>query len=244
MYEEYGPTYRPASVLVGLLTIGFILYATVAFVGVGSTWMEIGLLNDAQAGMEITESAAAANDMRQGLVGLAQVAITLFTTVLFCCWIYRANKNARALGAEGMSFTPGWCVGWFFIPVMNLFKPYQAVDEIWRASDPQADSQSWAMSSKSGLITGWWWMWIISGLCGQAAMRLSWGAEALPDMMTASVAMMGSYGVDMVLGILAMLVVRSIYDRQDDKFHTTPPPQQQSFDDGPSMPNMPNEMAA
>ena len=47
---------------------------------------------------------------------------------------HRANYNARQLGAADMRFTPGWAVGWHFIPIAWFWKPYQAMTEIWRAS--------------------------------------------------------------------------------------------------------------
>ena len=78
-----------------------------------------------------------------------------------------------------------------------------------------------------------WWLWIISGILSQTSVRLSIGAEDLESTLTASYATMASYATEILLSILAMLVVRAIYDRQDDKFHTSPPQQSQ---DRPDMP--------
>ena len=63
-------------------------------------------------------------------MGVVYLIAYITAVVLYCIWIHRANRNARALGTQGMRFTPGWCVGWWFIPFMNLYKPYQAVSEI------------------------------------------------------------------------------------------------------------------
>ena len=68
------------------------------------------------------------------IVGLLQLPVVLTTGIVFLMWIHRANRNARGLGAEGMTFTPGWSVGWYFIPIANLWKPFQAMKEIWQAS--------------------------------------------------------------------------------------------------------------
>src|SRR5437868_6687462 len=61
--------------------------------------------------------------------GLVTILVFIITGVLFLRWIHRANRNARALGAQGMRFTPGWAVGWYFIPIASLWKPYQAMKE-------------------------------------------------------------------------------------------------------------------
>ena len=45
---------------------------------------------------------------------------------IFCWWLYRAASATRTLGAEGTEFTPGWTVGWVFVPIANVFMPYRA----------------------------------------------------------------------------------------------------------------------
>ena len=72
-------------------------------------------------------------------VGLGALVLNLLAAVAFCVWIHRAASNLPALGRYGMKFTPGWCVGWFFIPFANLVKPFQAVKELWRASHPNPE---------------------------------------------------------------------------------------------------------
>ena len=70
---------------------------------------------DADAFDERTASLA-----RLGLVGL------LTTGVLWFFWLHRAVANARALGRP-TEFTPGWAVGWWFVPLANVVRPYQIV---------------------------------------------------------------------------------------------------------------------
>lgn len=86
----------------------------------------------------ISMAAAEANDARQHLIGGLTILTFLITGIPFLLWIYRANLNARGFGATTMEFHPGWSVGYYFIPIMNLFKPYQAMQQIWKAShNPQ-----------------------------------------------------------------------------------------------------------
>ena len=89
---------------------------------------------------------------------LAQVTIALGTVILVLSWIYRANHNARQLGAADMRFTPGWAVGWYFIPIAWFWKPYQAMTEIWRASVSPSD---WGATPVSPLLRWWWGLWIV-----------------------------------------------------------------------------------
>ena len=73
------------------------------------------------------------------LLLLARIALALGTPILVLMWIYRANYNARQLGAADMRFTPGWAVGWYFVPIGWFWMPYLAMREIWRASVNPSD---------------------------------------------------------------------------------------------------------
>jgi hypothetical protein len=86
----------------------------------------------------------------QGIIAILQLVNLVVLIVLFCIWIYRANSNARQLGATDMQFSPGWSVGWYFIPIANLWKPYQAMCEIWRASRRTGNNSPAARSCRCG----------------------------------------------------------------------------------------------
>lgn len=90
---------------------------------------------------------------------LAQITIGLGTPILVLMWIYRANYNARQLGAADMRFTPGWAVGWYFIPIGWFWMPYLAMREIWRASVNPADLGA---APVSPLLRWWWGLWIVA----------------------------------------------------------------------------------
>ncbi|MCY3700378.1 MAG: DUF4328 domain-containing protein [Gemmatimonadetes bacterium] len=93
------------------------------------------------------------------LLLLARIALALGTPILVLMWIYRANYNARQLGAADMRFTPGWAVGWYFIPIAWFWMPYLAMREIWRASVNPSD---WEAKPVSPLLRWWWGLWIVT----------------------------------------------------------------------------------
>jgi hypothetical protein len=104
-----------------------------------------------------------------GLLGLLLSGVSLFTYVVFLVWTHTAAKNIRSFGHDGFEFTPGWAVGWWFIPVMNWFKPFQALREIWQASDPDAIGGgygSWRGSAVPGTFGVWWGTYLLAGVVG------------------------------------------------------------------------------
>ena len=65
------------------------------------------------------------------------VAVSLATSVAFLMWIHRAYRNLPALRGTPLKCSPRWAVGYYFIPILNFFRPYQVMKEIWRESDPR-----------------------------------------------------------------------------------------------------------
>ena len=59
-----------------------------------------------------------------GITGLGHSLIYLITVIIFGMWIYRAAANIVSAGTDGFSYSPGWAVGWYFIPFANFFKPF------------------------------------------------------------------------------------------------------------------------
>lgn len=131
----------------------------------------------------------------------------LLAVASFCFWIYRANRDARALGASGMSFSPGLAVAVGFIPVMNLIGPYRAVKEIYQASSSRNGSHdAWRFEPVPLVLPVWWGVWIISlawNLVPYASLTASsavWG-QAILEVLRASAA------------LLLIVVVRAIERR-------------------------------
>jgi Domain of unknown function (DUF4328) len=80
------------------------------------------------------------------------------TVVIFLIWFYQASANLRILQAAGVLFAPVKTAFAFFIPFVNFIMPYQIMQEIWRASDPNAvkDMRSWQHVPGGWLVLGWW----------------------------------------------------------------------------------------
>jgi hypothetical protein len=125
-----------------------------------------------------------ANDTRQHVIAILYMACYALTVIVFGRWTYVANKNARALGAFGMQFSPGWSVGWYFIPFANLFKPYQAMREIWNASE---NPQSWGSKDTDPVVNWWWAAFLISGFLGNMSFRAVASASDVSTLESATV---------------------------------------------------------
>ncbi len=189
-----------------------IAIAVIAFI---SDIFEYRLLSSIQKGNYDSEwqmmAAAESNDARQGIIGIIQLAVFIVTAILILKWIYRANLNARQLGATDMEFTPGWSIGWYFIPIAFLWKPYQAMKEIWWASKSPA---KWKGKSTPYLLQWWWFFWIISHFLGQASFRLSLRAKELNELVYANVFTLLSDIWEIPLNLIILAIIARVYKMQ------------------------------
>lgn len=144
-----------------------------------------------------------------------QLLLFIVTAVLFSVAIARANRNARAMGVLGMRHTPGWCVGWFFIPIANLFKPYQAVKEIWKASGSNTDN--WEFNPSSPLVAWWWFFWIVTRVLNRLVIGISESAKTLEEFHSAANWKIFSSVADVVLTLLVGAMMYGLFRMQERK---------------------------
>lgn len=85
------------------------------------------------------------------------VLLRVACSIAWFIWSYRIAVNLRSVPSSGLSTTPGWVVGWWFVPFANLFKPYQVHKELFQASTPDD------ASLRAPAYLGMWWISFIAG---------------------------------------------------------------------------------
>jgi hypothetical protein len=101
----------------------------------------------------------------QAMSALASL-LTLGTIITWLVWQHRAQRNLWAIGVPGLRFTPGWAVGWWFIPFANLVQPLRAMKELWLASGPDTTGLEWRGRPTPPLLPLWWSAYIVVPIVG------------------------------------------------------------------------------
>lgn len=148
----------------------------------------------------------------------------LASMILVLVWIHRANHNARALGATGLEMTPGWAVGWYFVPIAWFWKPYQAMKEIWQAS---ASPKHWSRQGVSPLL-GWWWglwlaRWWIPVLAAGGPVRIHFASAETVAVQTGTMQAVGDILVDILyvpLTLVLLMIIDGIHSMQMEHFRS------------------------
>jgi len=105
-----------------------------------------------------------------GFVALLQLLLFLVAGIVVLRWIWVATANAQAFGAEGLPCGPWLAVGSYFIPLVNLAMPFQAMRAVWKAS---IEPRDWEVAAAPALLGWWWFFWLTGNIAGIAAFRLS-----------------------------------------------------------------------
>lgn len=201
---------KPAKILL-LIGIGL------GVIGIGSNFLELQFFRKVETGAFLSDAemmaAAESNDLRQMIVAIPQLVVLVLTFVFVGRWIYHSAKNVRLFGAVGLSIRPGWAVGWYFIPIANLWKPYQAMKEIWQAS---VSPENWADQYRPGLMPAWWTLWLISNVADRFAYRLSNDATTLLDFRGATIMNIASGGLNIALTVVFLMLITEITQLQTE----------------------------
>jgi hypothetical protein len=100
---------------------------------------------------------------RGAIVGYVYIAAFVLSALLFCIWTFRANRFVRYLGASNLRYSPLSSVGWFFVPLLSFWKPYQAMSDLSRAS---VSPRAWSSIKRDVKLPVWWTFWITAIVFG------------------------------------------------------------------------------
>jgi hypothetical protein len=143
---------------------------------------------------------------------VARILIYLSTVVTFSIWLYRSYRNIASFGYRA-AYSSGMAVGSFFIPIVNLFLPYQIVKELWQKS-VSAEEAALAPSSVPSWFPLWWFFWLVANFVGRISQRIS--ASETFSMSTVLVVGVVADALAIFAAILAIMVVGDIDQRQEE----------------------------
>jgi hypothetical protein len=216
------------------VTVVFVILAVVCAAAVWSGWLEAQLMDRFIAGEEVTESEATANDNRQRAFGIIQFALGIAAAVVFIRWLHAAYKNVGLVAPAERRYATGWAIGSWFVPILNLFRPKQIVNDVWRAGGKDVED-----AQPGWLLAGWWLLWLLGNWAVSIAARRYAGADTAEELKTGTILFMVSDTMSVIGAVAAIYVVRQATDRLDAKAAAlpppAPPPPEGSFD-GPERP--------
>ncbi|MDT0620634.1 DUF4328 domain-containing protein [Croceitalea vernalis] len=179
-----------------------------------SSYLQYDLLLKVQEGFVVSDPELEDNDLREGIVGITYSVLFIISAITYIRWFRRAYYNLHSRTLTPL-YDEGWAAGAWFIPILNLFRPYKIMMEIDEETSTLIEKRKEnTIKRTGGLIGAWWALWIISGMVDRYAFKLGWRAETLDEFLTSTQAEMVGMLVEFPLVILAILVVRKISDKE------------------------------
>ena len=197
------------------LKIVFTLMAVTALVACVFDILEVSLMDRLIAGEDVTDAELSADDTRQGIIGMVQFAVYVACVVVFLRWLHRAYKNLDAVAPTQRRYGTGWAIGGWFVPFLNLWRPKEIINDIWRSGGTVPPA--W--------LAWWWGAFLITGWISNFALR-SLGDDTPQEFRDTALAYAVSDGLDVPMALLAIVVAVKLTQRIEIARADTPPPRE------------------
>ncbi|MBE0642522.1 MAG: DUF4328 domain-containing protein [Bacteroidetes bacterium] len=89
----------------------------------------------------------------------ADLLFFIYTAVVFIVFMHNAYRNIMQPVIANRRFSPGWTIGAFLIPVVNIVLPYSVMREIWQCSRALIRSHvdgHWREEERPLVLRLWW----------------------------------------------------------------------------------------
>jgi Co/Zn/Cd efflux system component len=188
------------------------LGATLALAALWSSWQQLQLVEDLARGANVADAAIEANDGRQQLFAYAELGLGIASAVVFLMWTSAHTKRLIALGVTNMQYAPKWSVWGFIIPILNLFRPYQVMSELWRASEvvPGPDDP-WVKKATPAIVYVWFGVLVVDNIVGRLASRTSF--DTIDQILQAAWLTVLTDALGVITALVALRLVVAIDER-------------------------------
>ncbi len=137
----------------------------------------------------------------ENVLGSVLLGASLSCGIGFLFWFRRAYGNSLAVGLPGR-FGPGWAVGAWFVPFLNLVRPFQIMGEMWR----HAGRERVGPYAVVGL---WWTGFLVGNFADNIGTGMLTGSSDDAALQGVKV-LLASDVVSCVAALLAILIVRRL----------------------------------
>lgn len=213
--------YQSSRIRANWTRVLLIVFGVISLVSIFFTITEIGLLEQIESGAIVSEAEVTNNDDRQAAIGALYIVAFVATVIAFCMWIHRASTNLPPLGVHDQRFSPRWAVGWWFVPIMWLFRPYQVMKEVWKGSYPikgLVAQAAWRDAPVSPLL-GWWWAaWLLSAWVGNVGVQIFLRGQTTDELITGDWLVVVSEVIGILAIVLVFVLVQQITSNQEEKY--------------------------
>jgi hypothetical protein len=130
----------------------------------------------------------------------AFLVLLLVTAACFITWMYLEYRRAERAGAT-TRFAIGWAWGAWFVPILNWFRPYQVMEDVWGAT---------AGRTRSRALIGAWWGFYVASIAAAIAAGSGDDARTIDEALSKNGFYVARAVLALVAAALAAVIVRAV----------------------------------
>ena len=219
--DRFLPPYISTRFTARLLTILLLVTAAVSGLSAGFEISQLHVLSGIGDYADVDEETRWAYTFIRNTLLVSRLVLYGSIGIAFITWLHRCRINVRAFGCRRFRYSRIWAIIGFFIPILNFFRPYQVVSEVWRASDPRAleTPTAWIPIPVSRYVLAWWVILLATAFFEILAGGLVTHSGATVEDLFAARSIGLLAGITAASSaVLAYLVVSGIEESQEEKW--------------------------
>ena len=110
----------------------------------------------------------------ENIISIGFLFSTITCCIIFLLWFKREYHNLHIINPK-LKYKETWAIWSWFIPIINLWRPYQIMKEIYIHTTTQNREETKSEEEKiitTRIIDTWWLLWIVSYILSQVTNRL------------------------------------------------------------------------
>ena len=145
----------------------------------------------------------------QNIIHVGVLLSTITCCIIFLLWFKREYHNLHAINPK-LKYKEAWAIWSWFIPVINLWRPYQIMKEIYTYATTTEKKEIHPEEEEiitTPIIDLWWLLWIASNVLSQVNNRLP---ETTIDLKSVHILSILTFGILIIDAMLLIKIINKI----------------------------------
>lgn len=147
----------------------------------------------------------------QNIIHVGVLLSTITCCIIFLLWFKREYHNLHAINPK-LKYKEAWAIWSWFIPVINLWRPYQIMKEIYIHATTTEKKEIHPEEEEiitTPIIDLWWLLWIASNVLSQVNNRLP-ETTIIIDLKSAHILSILTFGILIIDAMLLIKIINKI----------------------------------
>ncbi|PZP51133.1 MAG: hypothetical protein DI598_03930 [Pseudopedobacter saltans] len=199
---------RPNNKRANQLIISISIVALLSLTSFFSKFLQYRLLVNIQEGDIYTDNQLTNSDLRENIILFAYIIAYVISVVMFIRWFRRAYYNLEQKESF-LSYTNATAAWAWFVPIFNLYKPYQMMKEMFSKTELLLENNDIQprKNLKTSILALWWVLWIVNGIADRLDYASSKNLETMDEFLSSSIVSMVHNFLRLPLAFVTILFI-------------------------------------